>query len=164
MRQPIVQLAAVLTGCLPFALVTVVGTAFLSSTASGRNASPWLRVAQLADLPATGVPVRVPVKLPQRDAWSRLPDRVLGYVYLRRLPDGRVSALRADHHEVYHIPVAFDADAQNYRSMCWLLRFDLDGREIVDGARMVVGDRMEAVPVQISGEAVFVRYTAADAD
>src|SRR5688572_7568669 len=95
MRNTVMNFAALLLGSLPFIMLAAVGVAFL--TPSAYPSPPWAHVGQFADLPPDGTPVRVTVKHQQRDAWSRLPDRLVGFAYLRRLPSGVVLALRADH-------------------------------------------------------------------
>jgi len=71
------------------------GAAFLFSPATTPDASPWVRVIDLASLPADGRPQRYGLSVEQRDAWTRLPDRFLGFVYLRRTRDSQgVIALR----------------------------------------------------------------------
>jgi hypothetical protein len=147
--------------CLPFVVVSAVGTAFLSRTPTEPAHSTWVCVGQLAHLPDDGTPVRVAVQVPQRDAWTRLPDRKLGFVFLRRLPGGGVMALRAEHHQGFRIPVVYDPSQRSFRSTCWLVRFTLDGREIADDGALI-GDTMQAVPVRVSDQAVFVRYEPPD--
>lgn len=52
----------------------------------------FLKVAQLDAIPEDGSPAKFVVKKDKIDAWSRFPDRVIGAVYLRRLPKNRIQA------------------------------------------------------------------------
>jgi hypothetical protein len=67
----------------------------------------------------------VPVLSPERDAWTPLPDRLLGHLFVRRLPNDRVQALRAEY-GVFLISVAFDEAGRVFRSRCRRATFDLD--------------------------------------
>src|SRR5690349_13003942 len=90
-------------------LISAPSIAFLTDGARQPPESSWLRVVDLGSLPGDGQPMRFPILEPRRDAWNRLPDKLLGYVFLRRLPGcGQISALRA-YHGSFRIPVIYDA-------------------------------------------------------
>jgi hypothetical protein len=156
MRKNLVQIAPILIAGALFGILSAATAAFLIPTREPEP-SPWVCVGQLAELPEDGTPRQVAVQLPQRDAWHALPDRRLGVVFLRRLPGGRVVALRAEHHGSFRIPVLYDPQKQSFRSKCWAIRFNLEGREIPEDG-VLSGDTMEAIPVRVRNEALYVRY------
>src|SRR5262245_36328427 len=55
----------------------------------------WVVVTTLETLPADGTPRKFPIVVTRFDAWIRLPDAVIGHVYLRRMETPtQVQALR----------------------------------------------------------------------
>jgi hypothetical protein len=159
MHRASMKLAVVLLGLEHLTLVGVAGAAFVAGPRRP-PASSWFMVASVSDVDET--PRRVAVLSPERDAWTRWPDRLLGHVFVRRLPDQRVQALRAEHGNLF-IAVVFDETAHVFRSRCWRVTFDLDGKEIAEEGRPTIGHEIEQVEVRIVGGAVWVRYEAAGA-
>lgn len=137
-------------------LVLGVGVMFLTPRLEAAPTEFWFALA--VQLPADGEPVRVTIKSPQRDAWMRLSDRVLGHIFVRQLPNGQILALRAEHHGDHRIPVAYDEAARVFRSCCWGTRYDLNGKEFAEKGRYPLGEDMERLPTWVGDGAVWVRY------
>ena len=151
-----VKLTAVTLLTAPLPLLVVLGSVFLSSPVETTTVRDWSPVARVSSLPADGTPAAVAVYVPQYDAWTRKPDRLAGRLFLRRLPRGNgVIALRADH-SPYRIPVEFDRTKRRYRSSCWDVHFDLDGRLISDGRPGRAG-AMEPISTRIVGDTLYAR-------
>jgi hypothetical protein len=151
--------AVILLVSLPLTVLCGAGAAFLTAPAREPPPSPWFAVARLSALPDAGQPQRLAVLKPQRDAWARLPDIVLGYVFVRRLPvNGQVIVLRAEHHRGCNIPVVYDEVSQLFRSTCWFVVFDLNGGEVADAGKPLIGDHLERLPVWVIGDEVWIRY------
>lgn len=153
--------AAILS--LGFAYLALVGAGFIFLRGPVRQESPvgWVAVASLSSLRNDGSPQPHVVRVPQFDAWTRLPDCVIGGVFVRRLPGTRqVIALRADHHRSLHIPVIYDETARLFRSSCWQVQveFDLDGQEIERIGESRMGDELQKLPVRIADDVVWVQY------
>ncbi len=158
MQRLIQKTTIVLVAMAFFALTTAVAFAFLTTDGRGPRVSPWLPVTNQSSLPEDGQPRLFPVFTPRRDAWTQLPDEVVGHVYLRRLPgEGRVLALRPEHHDQLRISVVYDETQKVFRSRCWSLRFDLDGQELDRPGQARVGHMMPSVPVRCQDGQVFVR-------
>jgi len=115
---------------LLIALIGGVGGAFLLTPVRAGTPSPWLHVADLAPLPEDGTPVLVAVAKPMYDAWTRLPDRVLGSIYLRRsLPTDEIIALSTWNE--WGARVEYDSEKRIFRDRrCWSGRFTADGRNL----------------------------------
>ena len=130
--------------------ITLPGVAFLTGSALAARKADWVNVGSHASLPDDGTPELVIVRVTRTDAWTRLPDEVIGRVWLRRVPD--TAEVVALHH--YHLRsgagVVFDDAKRVFRSQCWDLEFDLDGKPLQasrpnDGmgpieAKMVAGE------------------------
>jgi hypothetical protein len=152
-------LTVVLLACALLTLLIGLGAAFLMTPARQERSGPWFNVASLSSLHDNSVPQRVPVLAPHQDAWTRYPDQRLGYIFLRR-PTGseQVVALRGDHDSRFHIAVVYDEQAKLFRSVCWKVQFDMDGKEVSDGTYPLVGEDIELLPVRVFEDQVFVRY------
>jgi hypothetical protein len=122
------RLFAVLLLCLLAAIPVGLGTVFLLDPLREDTPTEWARVAELTSIPDDGIPHRFPVYVSKRDAWTRLPDRVIGSVYLTRSARAdSVTALRATHHSKLFIPVEYDARDGVFESVCWNVRFSTSG-------------------------------------
>src|SRR5262245_47253153 len=159
MRRPISVLMLAICVCL-LLLLGLPAIAFIASPVRQESpSSPWLFVANVADLPTDGQPKRMPVLAPDRDAWARRPDRVVRSVFVRRLPgqDG-VLVLESQHHGPLRMPVSYDEQAKVFNSCCWRVRFDLEGRELPESDLPPIGHRMERLPARVVGGQVFVHW------
>lgn len=108
--------------------VASAGLAFLLSPAQSSPPSPWVWVAEIERLPEDGTPVHVKVAIPERDAWTRHPDRVLGRVFLRRVP-GTDTVVALHSITRYGSSVEYDVEAGQFHDRrCWGFRFDMDGK------------------------------------
>jgi len=92
-----------------------------------------IRVATLDSIPATGVPVRVPIVADLVDAWNREPNQPVGAIYLRRASDGsgvdKVVALNAICPHA-GCSVGFDENRDVFQCPCHTSSFQLDGEII----------------------------------
>src|SRR5882672_3559368 len=106
-------------------LLGVPAVAFVTSPMRQESRSPWLFVANVADLPVDGQPRAMPVLVPDRDAWTRLPDRVVGWVFVRRVSGVDQVLVLEPHHGPLRVGVNYDEQAKVFQS-CWRVRFDLE--------------------------------------
>jgi hypothetical protein len=110
------------------AIVASVGFAFLLTPAQLSPPSPWVWFAEIGTLPEDGTPVHVKVAIPERDAWTRHLDRVLGRVFLRRVP-GTDAVVALHSITRYGSSVEYDVEAGLFHDRrCWGFRFDMDGK------------------------------------
>ena len=128
MRQAIIGIVSVLV----VASVAGVSTAFLMTPVRVTCRSPWVWVAEVGSIPEDGTPIRVTVVERQRDAWTWMPERKLGYVFLRRVPEtDEVVAL--SQLTWYGAIVRYDAAIRMFDDPCRLdWHFDLDGKCLAD--------------------------------
>lgn len=158
MRATYMKIAIVLLALVPLGTLGLASAAFLAPHREPAP-GPWFKVATLGDLREDGEPIRAMITVPAHDAWAQLPDRFIGYVFVRRLPgDAAVVALRAEHHPFLHIAVNYDATKRLFHSTCWNLSFDLDGKEIMTDDLPPVGHEIERLPVHLDGADIWVRY------
>jgi hypothetical protein len=150
------KVAVLLLGCVPLVVLGWAAAAFLT-VPTPEPSSPWFAVARRSALEHNGQPQRVPVLAPQRDAWARLPEVLLGHVFVRLSSNGQVIALRAETRN-NRLRVVYDETSQLFRSPCWAATFDLDGREIAEGGHPLFDETLEQLPVQVSDDVVWIRY------
>jgi hypothetical protein len=114
---------------LAYAVPVAAGLACVLAPCVQAARPEWVAVTTLESLPADGIPRKVPIFIPQFDAWSRLPDEVSGCVFLRRMPaPSRVQGLRATNHA--GCMVEFNAERRVIEDPCWSGRWDIDGRRL----------------------------------
>jgi Rieske Fe-S protein len=112
----------------------------------------WVAVTTLESLSADSVPRRFPIAVPRFDAWSRLPDEVIGSVHLRRTETpSQVLALCTTNHS--GCPVEFNAEKRVFEDPCWKGRWDVDGRPLPSAPDW--GD-LHPVRTVLRGGAVYV--------
>lgn len=158
-RRSWTKSAILLLGLAVLSVLSTAAFAFLTSPLREPPPPDWFAVSRLSALPDDGRPLRVAVTVSRRDAWTRQPDETLGYVFLRRKPEtSEVVGLRAEHHSLFRIAVEYDDSARLFRSRCWKVAFDLEGREVEDGGRPPIGDEMEQLSVRLVGDEVWVHY------
>ena len=153
MNSPVKMLTAMAVLALAFAVPFGVGLAGIWRTPALSERAEWVAVTTLDSLPAEGVPHRFPVSVPQFDAWNRLPDRVVGFVFLRRAGGmEEVLGLRTTYH--MGCIVKYNASARRFEVPCrkdvW---FDLDGRRLHSVAEW--GD-LPSVRTEVRGDVVYV--------
>jgi menaquinol-cytochrome c reductase iron-sulfur subunit len=156
---------AFLTGGVLVTLPTAAGLTFfldplLRKRGSGgggdgrRDADGFLPVANLAAVPADGKPQVFTVYDDTVDAWNKFADQPVGRVFLRRLPDGSVTAFNV---RCPHLGCAVDyRPAQNdYLCPCHMSAFDLDGHK----KNEIPPRNLDSLEVKIKDKAeVWVRY------
>jgi menaquinol-cytochrome c reductase iron-sulfur subunit len=138
-RNFLAKVLAFLTGGALVALPTAAGLAFFidpllrkrGSSGGGdsrRDAEGFLPVTPLAAIPADGRPQIFTVYDDTVDAWNKFANQPVGRVFLRRLPDGKVTAFNM---RCPHLGCAVDyRPSQNdYLCPCHMSAFDLDGHK-----------------------------------
>jgi len=155
------RLTTVLTHSVAAGLIVLLGVpaiAFVTSPSRHASASPWLFVANWADLPVDGQPMRMSVLTPDWDTWTRRPDKIVGSAFVRRMPGvDQVLVLEPHHHGALRVGVTYDEQSRAFQS-CWRIRFDLEGHELPDPDLPPMGDRMERLPVRVVEGQVFVQW------
>ena len=93
-----------------------------------RDAEGFLPVTPLAAIPADGRPQIFTVYDDVVDAWNKFANQPVGRVFLRRLPDGSVTAFNV---RCPHLGCAVDyRPSQNdYLCPCHMSAFELDGQK-----------------------------------
>lgn len=121
-----VAVTLIVTACaIPFA----VGIAAVLDPIARNKPQDWVAVTTLQALPIASGPKKIPVSVPQFDAWTRRPNDVVGYVFLNRVGDREMKAFRATYH--LSSTLEFDADASQFWAPCWKnVRFDIEGHRL----------------------------------
>lgn len=159
MRRKLTKLVAILVGLGPIVLIGSVGVAFLH-TAPPRT-HEWLVLSTLESLPDNGLPVRLPATSPHFDSWTRLPDQLLGAVYARRLPGTREIRVLSAVHGKFGVQVDYDPEKDGFRSQCFAVRFDANGKVLADSlVEESQYEDLRAFPVKVAGGNVLVQWTS----
>jgi menaquinol-cytochrome c reductase iron-sulfur subunit len=119
-----------------------------------RDAEGFLRVASLASLPENGHPQIFTVYDDLVDAWNKFGNQPVGRVFLRKLPDGSVTAFNV---RCPHLGCAVDyrSSQNDYFCPCHMSAFNLDGQR----ENEIPPRGMDALAVKIKhGTEVWVRY------
>jgi len=119
-----------------------------------RDADGYLRVASLASLPDNGKPQIFTVYDDVVDAWNKFPDQPIGRVFLRKLPDGNVTAFNV---RCPHLGCAVDyrSSHNDYFCPCHMSAFNLDGQK----ENEIPPRGMDSLDVKIKNKTeVWVRY------
>jgi menaquinol-cytochrome c reductase iron-sulfur subunit len=138
-RTFLAKALAFVTGGALVALPTAAGLAFFldpllrkrgaaGGAAGRRDAEGFLPVTALAAVPSDGRPQIFTVYDDTVDAWNKFANQPVGRVFLRRLPDGSVTAFNV---RCPHLGCAVDyRPSQNdYLCPCHMSAFDLDGHK-----------------------------------
>jgi len=165
-RNFLSQILALFIGGLILVVPVVSGLAFFfdplfrrnrRSSVGGdarRDADGFLRVASMASLPDNGRPQIFTVYDDLVDAWNKFGNQPIGRVFLRKLPDGSVTAfnVRCPH---LGCAVDFRPSHNDYFCPCHMSAFNLDG-----GKENEIPPRgMDALDVKVkNGTEVWVRY------
>ena len=126
MATPVLKIAVLFCSFAFLTATTAVGLAFLHIPSSQAEQNPWVRVSSLAAISDDGIPHEVPLFAKQSDGWTKLPDRVVGRVFVRRVPGAdRVLAI----HPVtpFGSVVSFDENAKAFAEPCWGMIYDING-------------------------------------
>lgn len=138
----------------------VIGGLFLTSPARNDRTVSWVQVTNVAALPEDGTPRDFFVAVSGHDAWSpwRRNTEARMRVFVSRDPSRNVVRVLegAHRHGSLRIPVMYDAVSGRYRSCCWKVEFDLEGREIRRGKAPPLNDEMQGLPMRIDNDQVFV--------
>jgi menaquinol-cytochrome c reductase iron-sulfur subunit len=162
-RSFLAKLLAVLTGGAIVTVPAAAGVAFFldpllrkrGSSRGGdgrRDAEGFLQVTALAAIPADGRPQIFTVYDYTVDAWNRF-DQPVGRVFLRKLPDGSVTAFNV---RCPHLGCAVDyRPSQNdYLCPCHMSAFDLEGHK----KNEIPPRNLDSLEVKVKNAEVWVRY------
>jgi menaquinol-cytochrome c reductase iron-sulfur subunit len=118
-----------------------------------RDPEGFLRVTAVASLPADGRPQNFVVYDDVVDAWNKFLDQPIGRVFLRKLPDGKVTAfnVRCPH---LGCAVDFRPDRDDYFCPCHSSTFDLNGKRLNE----IPPRGMDALEVKIKGSEIWVKF------
>jgi menaquinol-cytochrome c reductase iron-sulfur subunit len=119
-----------------------------------RDADGFLRVTSLASLPEGGRPQIFTVYDDVVDAWNKFADQPVGRVFLRKLPDGSVTAFNV---RCPHLGCAVDyrASHNDYFCPCHMSAFNLEGQK----ENEIPPRGMDSLEVKLKkGGEVWVRY------
>jgi menaquinol-cytochrome c reductase iron-sulfur subunit len=119
-----------------------------------RDADGYLYVASLASLPDNGRPQICTVYDDVVDAWNKFADQPIGRVFLRKLPDGSVTAFNV---RCPHLGCAVDyrSSHNDYFCPCHMSAFNLDGQK----ENEIPPRGMDSLDVKIKNKTdVWVRY------
>jgi menaquinol-cytochrome c reductase iron-sulfur subunit len=164
-RSFLAKALAVVIGGAIVILPTAAGLAFFldpllrkRGSAGGaearRDAEGFLPVTPLAAIPSDGRPQIFTVYDDTVDAWNKFANQPVGRVFLRRLPDGTVTAFNV---RCPHLGCAVDyRPAQNdYLCPCHMSAFDLDGQK----RNEIPPRNLDSLDVKIKDKnEVWVRY------
>lgn len=145
----------------PFALLCVIGFAFLASPPPLRSNSPWLAVAPTSQITTDGRPAFLPIKARRYDAWMRHSDEVIGHVFARRdLATNEIKVVSAVHGRLL-VPVVYDQQTGCFVSRCFGIRFDINGTIIHDdNANSSRDDDMPRVEFSVVDGVLFVHNSS----
>ncbi len=120
---------------------------------SRRDADGFLRVTSVASLPAGGIPQTFTVYDDSVDAWNKFPNQPIGRVFLRKLPDGSVTAFNV---RCPHLGCSIDyrASQNDYFCPCHLSAFNLDGQKINE----IPPRGMDSLDVKLKNGDVWVKF------
>src|ERR1700733_12450178 len=164
-RNFLAKVLAFLTGGVLLVLPTAAGLAFFfdpllrkrGSSGGGdgrRDAEGFLPVTPLAAIPTDGRPQIFTVYDDTVDAWNKFANQPVGRVFLRKLPDGKVTAFNM---RCPHLGCAVDyrASQNDYLCPCPMSAFDLDGHR----KNEIPPRNLDALDVKVKGDGeVWVRY------
>jgi menaquinol-cytochrome c reductase iron-sulfur subunit len=164
-RNFLTKFLAVLTGGALLVVPAAAGVTFFldpllrkrGSSGGGdgrRDADGFLPVTPLAAVPADGRPQIFTVYDDTVDAWNKVANQPVGRVFLRKLPDGTVTAFNV---RCPHLGCAVDyRPAQSdYLCPCHMSGFDLDGHR----KNEIPPRGLDALEVKLKNNSeVWVRY------
>ncbi len=164
-RNFLAKALAVVIGSAIVILPTAAGLAFFldpllrkrgsaGATEARRDAEGFLPVTPLAAVPSDGRPQIFTVYDDTVDAWNKFANQPVGRVFLRRLPDGTVTAFNV---RCPHLGCAVDyRPSQNdYLCPCHMSAFNLEGQK----QNEIPPRNLDALDVKIKNKSeVWVRY------
>lgn len=128
-RRGFLSLMAFLAGSVAGLVPLVAGALFFMDPVLRKRkgaAGGMLRAADLSELPDDGTPIRVTLRCDVVDAWSNYRNRVVGSVYLRKMPNGEVLAFN-DTCTHLGCKVDYQMADKRYFCPCHQSAFSLDG-------------------------------------
>lgn len=152
-RDFLTQAGAIATGGLISAAPVAAGVYTLIDPLTKSSEAPLVRIAPVT-MVSDEKPQAFRVVADLEDAWNRLPQQVVGAVYLRRREDGTVQALNAicPHLGCY---VAYNDEEKQFQCPCHTSKFSIDGERVLP---CVSPRAMDELDVEIRDEAVYVKF------
>jgi hypothetical protein len=158
MRRFLLDLIVIAIAIGPFLSIGAVGITFLATPA--RQATDWVLLSSLSALPDNGQPIRIPVMLPRYDCWNRLPDELVGAVYARRIPGTESIKVLSAMHGRFNVLVEFDPETKCFRSMCYIVRFDTNGKVLPDDRLQGFQyEDLQAFPTKVIDGSLYIRWS-----
>lgn len=145
-------LAGGVAGLVPVAVSSLFFLDPVLRKAKGESGG-MVRAADLSQLPEDGTPIRVTLRSDVVDAWTVYRDRVIGSIYLRRMPNGQVLAFNDT---CTHLGCKVDYQATNQRFFCPCHQsaFGLDGvRQNQTPPR-----NLDSLEAEVKGGVIWVKY------
>lgn len=150
------SLLAILAGGIAGLAPVAAGVAFFLDPILRKkkgDAGGFLRAADLSELPVDGTPVRFTLRTDVIDAWTIYRDRVVGSVYLRRMPGDQILAFNDT---CPHLGCKVDYQAANAQFFCPCHQsaFDLEGNKKNETPPRDLDD----LKVELRDGTVYVKY------
>ncbi len=148
---------ALIAIAVPMLAILFLCVAFLVG-AKDTETQSWLYVAKTSELPGDGTPIMKTVSVTQFDAWTRLPDKPICQVFVRKsLSADAASVMYTWHHDGFKIPLRYDPITQRYVSICWNVTFDLQGKEVTGKGSIPSDLSVTQLPAKVIDDVVWVR-------
>ena len=116
----------------------------------------WLPAASIEELVCDGVPQLLKVQIVHRDAWSRCAPVVVDRAYVRCTGDSKELAVLSVHGHL-GCWIEFDAARRRFKSQCYSLEYDIDGKLLDRDSPRV--DDMAPVDFRVDQGRLYVRTT-----
>jgi menaquinol-cytochrome c reductase iron-sulfur subunit len=128
-RRGMLSLLAVIAGGIAGLVPFASGALFFMDPVLRKKSAAGgglLRAADMSELPEDGTPIRVTLRSDVSDAWNVYRDRVIGSIYLRKMPNGQVLAFN-DTCTHLGCKVDYQAAEKRFFCPCHQSAFELDG-------------------------------------
>lgn len=151
MKRLMIGSIALVLVAMPLMALGAIGAAFLASP--NEQPAEFEPVA----LDTIGLePREVRLHVMRRDAWMQGPDSHYGIAHMRRSASGEVVVLSAFHPRLGEA-LEYVPAAGCYQSVCFNLRFDLDGRFLPDPNYSHRAADMLRLDHRVEGKQLFIR-------
>ena len=159
-RDFVAKAGSVCAGCALIGIPVAAGIPVILDPLEkgGTGEADFLKVTSLDALPADGTPLLVTVRADKQDAWSRFPDRAIGAIYVRRLPDSG-NQLQAFNVVCPHLgcAVEYRAEQHDYFCKCHDSAFEFEQGTQEEGSPSARG--LDSLPAEVRNESeVWVQF------
>lgn len=152
-RDFFAKAGSVCAGCVLLGIPIAAGVPVILEPLKegGTGEADFLKVTSLDALPADGTPLLVTVRADKQDAWSRFPDRAIGAIYVRRLPEAK-SGLQAFNVVCPHLgcAVEFRPEQHDYFCKCHDSAFGFENGTQEEGSPSARG--LDTLPIELRNE------------